>query len=98
MYAHSLRHARAHYRGLRAKVLDLAGAGRSDEAHRPCETQLFRAFMRCKQLSDPLLKYNVRRSEQLGNSINPMCDATHLLLVVLATALFVVGFALEFPR
>ena len=70
--------ARIHYRELRAQAIVLAETGNPDEARRFFEASVMPAFDQCKDLSDTLLQYNTRESEELGRGMIRICTITRV--------------------
>jgi hypothetical protein len=83
---------RADYIQIRERVIELAFAGKKDEALALYDESLVPAHKRVKSAGDKVFEYNMRQGETRGRSIMAICTATQIIVTVVSVVIFIAGF------
>ena len=88
----ALLESRKQFLDVRDKIINLAEAGRRQEAMVLFHQSLVPLQARVKTAGGKLLEFNMNECESRGRSIMAICSATQVFVAVVVIALFVLGF------
>jgi methyl-accepting chemotaxis protein len=80
------------YIKVREQTIELALAGKKNEALALYENTLVPAHKRVKAAADKLFEYNMREGQERGRKIMQMCTVTQIAVAVVSVIIFLTGF------
>jgi len=83
---------RASYIKIRNQTLELAVAGKEEEALSQFSQSMLPAHVRVKTAGDKLFSYNIRQGEARGRAIMTACTITQVAVAVIGIFIFILGF------
>ena len=83
---------RADYIQIRERVIELALAGKKNEALALYNDSMMSAHKLVKNAGDKVFEYNMRQGAARGRNIMAICTATQIVVALVSVAMFVVGF------
>jgi hypothetical protein len=88
----ALLNERAAYIQIRERVIELASAGRKNEALAVYNEAMVPAHKLVKSAGDKVFEYNMRQGEARGRRIMEICTATQIVVAVVSVVMFLAGF------
>lgn len=89
---------RDEYLKTREQVLNLATAGRKQEALAMYNDTLLPLHVKVKAAADKMFAFNMREGRERGNRIMAICTITQIVLAVTSVVIFLLGFFIGFLK